>query len=199
MFTYCNNNPAAMVDEEGNFGLIASMLIGGVVGIASQFVCGVVDNMMSGKTGVDVFSNTGTVGEYIAAFAGGALCSIPGASSFVSVVCDIAMPAVQQSIDCVVYHTKWDTGKYLRDVSANVICDLAASTIAMDSPRFIRDIKDEARAAGYKGTKQLTSYLKHAQNIAFAGNQLIGSLTSIASTVYSFAGQKMIHEMRMMF
>ena len=39
---------------------------------------------------------------------------------------------------------------------------------------FIRDVKNEARALGYKGTKQLSKYLNKEQWSSFFLNQFIG-------------------------
>lgn len=188
-----------MVDDGGTLGIIASALIGGFVGVATQFVCGVVDNMMSGKTGIEIFTGTGTVGEYVTAFATGALCSIPGANTLVSIACDIAMPAIQQGIDCAISGTNWDTQKYVEDVATNFVCDIAVSKVSVDSPKLIRDIKAEAKAAGYKGTRQLNSYLNRAQNLAYAGNQILSSLTSLASTVYKKAGSLILSAIKGIF
>jgi len=188
MFAYCGNNPVAREDDGGEFWNIVA---GAIVGVASQFISGVVSNALEGKTGADLFKNTGTVGDYVTAALTGALCAIPGAGAAVSVVCDVVAPAVQQGIDCVVYdNVEWSWEKYRNDIVTNLVCDAASNIISIDSPNFIRDIKDEARSLGIKGGNALKAYLKSVQNEVFLINQGVDVAVSIANVVYTKAWEK---------
>lgn len=185
MFSYCLNNPTNFVDRTGDIAILVAVGVGLVCGIASQFISGVVTNALEGKTGIDLIKNTGTVGEYVTSALTGAVCAIPGAGVMVSVICDVAAPAVQQGIDCLVYEDyEWSWEQYTADVATNLICDAVANVASIDMPEYIRDIKDEACALGKKGTKALTAHLAKVQNQTFMINQGIGVMTSMASTVY---------------
>ena len=180
MFAYCNNNPVLYTDATGQLCVLAAITIGLVVGVASQFISGVVSNAIEGKTGADVLKGTGTVGEYVTAGLVGALCAIPGAPAIVSVVCDFAAPAVEQGIDYLVYGDTWSTGEYLQDVTTNFVCDFATTKLAFKSPEFIRDIADEAHQLGIKGKKNLLKYLEKAKDIAFYDGQVMGTAVSVS-------------------
>ena len=183
-YAYCNNNPILLVDHEGTIGVLGSMLIGGLIGVGSQFVSGVVNNILEGKKGSDIFQDTGTVGDYVAAFASGALCAIPGAGTVVSVICDIASPAVQQGVDYLITGDSWNTRDYLADVGCNLLCDVATSALTVDVPEHIRDIKAEAQAQGLKGTTQYMAYLKSAKVQSNVCNGIVEVMGGAAMTVY---------------
>ena len=70
LFAYCGNNPVMREDSGGNFWLVS---VG--VGLATQYIGDVIENLIDGKTGIDVFKPTSSVGEYIAA---GVTALIPG-------------------------------------------------------------------------------------------------------------------------
>lgn len=194
-FAYCNNNPVIYVDNGGDFGILASMLIGGAVGGVTQFVGGIIDNAMQGKTGLELFKNTGTWGQYISSIASGAACAIPGANTVVSVVCDIAAPALQQAVDCVVYKKDWSWKNYTSDVADNIVSSRVGGKVSDlvggNSPQFIRDIKDDARKLGIKGTKKLNNYLSKAQNESFLGKQFLDFAFATSKKVYSSIASKL--------
>ena len=190
MFAYCGNNPVSREDDGGE---CWNIVIGAIAGIASQFISGVVENAIEGKAGADLFKDTGTVGDYVAAALTGALCAIPGAGAAVSVACAVAAPAVQQGIDCAVYDdVNWSWEKYGNDVASNLVCNVASNIVCIDSPNFIRDIKDEATSLGIKGGKALTSYLKKVQSEVFWINQGFDISISVAEVVYTEAWQRIV-------
>ena len=180
MFAYCGNNPVLLKDYNGQFGILASMAIGLAVGLATQYLCDVVSNAMDHKTGKDLFMPKSTAGEYLTAGICGAVCAIPGTSTLVSVVCDVAAPAVEQGIDYLIYGDKWNSQEYITDVTSNVICDIVSSNFSLESPQYIRDIKDDAQELGMKGTTQLNKYLIRQQNKVFLTNQLTGAAVSVS-------------------
>ena len=171
MFAYCNNNPIILRDPNGELGILATMLIAAAVGVVTQYVCDVVANAWEGKKGVDVLKPRGTAGEYITSGLSGAICAIPGAGLAVSAACDVVAPAVEQGIDYLTYGDEWDWEEYGEDIMQNVAFDITASSLSIKEPTYIRDIKEDATKAGYKGTKQLTRFLKNEQIKAFLINQ----------------------------
>ena len=203
MFAYCLNNPINLQDGSGDSAILATlgmMAVGGLVGMASQFISGIVDNAINGAKGTELFQNTGSVGDYVAAFVSGAVGAIPGGGALASIVCNVGAPAIQQGTDYLVSRMNcdstddyyWNTGKFVADVAGNFICDAALSQVSMDAPQFIRDIKDDARSAGYKGTRSLNNYLKEQQIFVFNYNQTLDVVTDLAYTVYSGAAQKLL-------
>ena len=86
MFAYCGNNPVTREDSEGSFWLIS---IG--VGLLTQYVADVIENVADGKTGVDIFIPTSTPGEYIAA---GVTAIIPGKGLGTAIIRNIASEGI---------------------------------------------------------------------------------------------------------
>ncbi len=70
LFVYCGNEPVMREDNGGTFWFVSVL-----VGVATQYVGDVVGNLLEGKTGLEVFKPTSSVGEYIAA---GVTALIPG-------------------------------------------------------------------------------------------------------------------------
>ena len=198
MFAYCKNNPIIFSDQSGKAAVLATlgmMFIGGLIGVASQFICGAIENKAKGATGSAVFQETGSLGDYVAAFVSGAVAAIPGGGALATFVCNVGAPAIQQGTDYLASRMNtdpnddyyWQTGKFVMDVASNFIFDAAFSKCNMEMPQFIRDIKADAHAAGYKGTKQLSSYLKKQQWFVFGSNQLFGVGSDVTSVVVTMA------------
>ena len=76
MFAYCENNPVVRVDSEGDFW--EAFLIGFAVGLIGQYVSDVIENIESGKTGVDIFTPTSSTIDYIASGVGTLIAAYPG-------------------------------------------------------------------------------------------------------------------------
>lgn len=195
MFAYCNNNPVLLLDSSGTSAIVATALTivgGGILGIASQFIGGVVKNSIEGKTGLDLFKGTGTMGDYTSAFLSGAISAIPGVGTAVTVAFDVAVaPAIQQGVDCAAgIQDNWNTDKYLQDVLVNGVSCAATIIATTPVPEYIRDIKDEAQTIGLKGTNEYNAYLSTSINTANAANQLLAMSVSVAKEVYKGAAKK---------
>ena len=87
MFTYCGNNPIVRKDEKGTFWLVS---VG--IGLLTQYAGDVIGNIIDGKSGLDVFVPTSTVGEYIAA---GVTALIPGSGVGSSLVKNIVTEGIK--------------------------------------------------------------------------------------------------------
>ncbi len=72
LYIYCDNNPVMRVDEEGDAWHI---LAGAVLGVVGRYVCDVVENVMDGKSGLDILKPHSSLVDYIAAGASGALAA----------------------------------------------------------------------------------------------------------------------------
>ena len=76
LYVYCDNNPVVREDQGGNlWGLLATMAVGAVIGMAIQYANDVVTNIAEGKTGADVFAFRSTRVDYVAAAVSGALAA----------------------------------------------------------------------------------------------------------------------------
>ena len=71
-FAYCDNNPIMRADKGGDFWHI---LVGAAVGVISQYVSDVVENVVSGQRGWDAFKPKSSVVDYVASAASGALAA----------------------------------------------------------------------------------------------------------------------------
>lgn len=184
-----------LIDSDGTFAITATLLaiVGwGILGVACQFVGGVVKNSIEGKTGMDLIKDTGTTGDYTSAFLSGAFSAIPGVGTAATVIFDVAVaPAIQQGVDCAVgVQDSWNTDKYLQDVLVNGISCAATIIATTPVPEYIRDIKQEAQAMGAKGTTAYNAYLSKSIKAAKTANQLLAMAVSVAKEVYKGAAKK---------
>ena len=76
LYVYCDNNPVVREDQGGNlWGLLATMAVGAVIGMAIQYANDVVTNIAEGKTGADVFAFRSARVDYVVAAVSGALAA----------------------------------------------------------------------------------------------------------------------------
>lgn len=93
MFVYCGNNPVSRKDTSGDlWGAIA-------IGVFTQYASDVVGNLIDGKTGIDVFMPTSSLGDYIAA---GVTALIPGTGIGAAFVRNIASEGISIIEDAIV-------------------------------------------------------------------------------------------------
>ena len=86
LYAYCDNNPVMRKDSSGELWIVA---VG--VGVATQYAGDVLSNFLAGKTGIDMFTPTSSIGEYIAA---GVTALIPGSGIAGSLVRNITSEAI---------------------------------------------------------------------------------------------------------
>ncbi len=167
MFAYCGNSPLNFADPTGEFGLSALCTIGAFAGGLINYAGEVIGNHRKGLKGVDAWLVEVNWGGVAASAFSGALSVIPGAGFGVG-LCDVVGGAV------IEHGINYMMGKYegTNKLIAGMIVNAATSFIPLDKipgvgelPRFIRNIKDEARAMGIKGTKKLETYLGFRQTL----------------------------------
>ena len=73
LYAYCGNDPVNMVDEEGNFGFLASVLIGAVIGLVISYASDVVSNAQDGFEWSDLNTFEDNWKKYVCATVGGAV------------------------------------------------------------------------------------------------------------------------------
>jgi len=74
MFAYCENRPVIGYDPNGEF-IIAAILIGVGVGVATQYASDVGTNIAEGKSGWGIFAPKSSVADYLSAAISGGLAA----------------------------------------------------------------------------------------------------------------------------
>ena len=86
LYAYCDNNPIMRKDSSGELWITAV-----TVGVATQYAGDVLGNLIAGKRGIDLFTPTSSIGEYVAA---GLTALIPGTGIAASLVRNITSEAI---------------------------------------------------------------------------------------------------------
>ena len=92
-FLYCRNNPVVRKDSEGTFW---HLIVGAVVGVATQYVADVVSNLASGKSFSESLKPTSSWADYGSAAVSGALA----ASGIGSVAANAALGGATYVANC---------------------------------------------------------------------------------------------------
>lgn len=172
MFSYCENDPVLKKDPNGKLGVIALCAIGGILNGLVEYAGQVINNYQDGKTGADLWLNVNW-GKVASSAFSGAISAIPGAGFVATAIDIVGSAAIEQGVNCAVAkfdndpntNLNWSTSTFLWDVATNAASEVASVALEVNYkvPKYIRDIKDEARAVGVKGTKKLKKYLNLAQ------------------------------------
>ena len=164
MFAYCLNNPISMIDEDGRFGLFTLCTIGAVVGGLINYAGQVIENYSNGKTGVEAWADV-NVGEIAGAAFSGAVSAVPGSGVLGDVIDAVGSNVIEHSVNSLVYGTEFNCSALMTDIVTDYVETAFVPDLLPkgDVPRYIRDIKDEARELGVKGTRKLQSFLNISQ------------------------------------
>ena len=172
MFAYCGNNPVIKKDTNGQLGVLALCAIGGIASGLMDYAGQVFQNFKGGKRGAEAWTSV-SWGSVAASTFSGALSAIPGGGVVAEIVDIIVSPAIEQGVDCLVERLDndpntagtWDSMTYVTDIGKSALSAFVSNKLSIgdDIPRYIRDIKNDARALGIKGTKKLTRYLNQTQ------------------------------------
>ena len=177
MFAYCENNPVNNDDPTGH-GLFSTLLIGAAVGVVKQFAADLAYSALDTESNGVQFSSLGT---YAAAAFSGAMSVVPGAGTVAAIVVDVVGSAfINHAVDAAVtansngssFWGEFKYGEFISDVFWGGLFAGVGYRVDSKTPQFIRDIKNEARALGIRGTNQLNGLLYSRQqryaNIAVA-------------------------------
>ena len=96
MFAYCGNNPVVRTDSQGEWW---HLVVGAIVGAASQYVSDVVSNLASGKSFTESLVPTSSAVDYLAAAASGALAA-SGVGALGSAVANAAIDGAAYIANC---------------------------------------------------------------------------------------------------
>ena len=170
VFAYCKNNPVIMVDPTGEFGLITLCVIGALTYAAVDYGTQVYDNYEEGKSGKDAWVNDINWGSVVSSGLSGAVSAVPGAGGAAIAVDVFACPVVEEAVNCAIGKQEFNIGRVANQMAIEA-ANTAFMSLTFDKlfpslkmPKFIRDIKDEARMMfGIRGTRQLSKYLDNKQ------------------------------------
>ncbi|MBP3396491.1 MAG: RHS repeat-associated core domain-containing protein [Clostridia bacterium] len=96
LYAYCDNNPVMRADDSGEFWHI---LVGAAVGVVTQYISDVAQNIASGETGSNVFKISSSWVDYAAAAVSGALAA-SGIGLGASIVANAAISGTAYSLNC---------------------------------------------------------------------------------------------------
>ena len=115
-------------------------------------------------SGIDAWTEV-NIGEIAGSAFSGAISVIPGSAIWGDAVDAVGSNIIEHGVNAIVYGDEFD----IVTIGKEIVSDYVTDTILPeflptgDVPRFIRDIKDEARELGVKGTKNLQQYLNISQ------------------------------------
>ena len=117
MFAYCGNNPIVRADSNGEWW---HLVIGAVVGLASQYVSDVVYNLASGESFLEALTPSSSGFDYLAAAASGAL-SATGIGTVASAITNAAIDGLAYAANCLIGEDEFNSDKLLLTMVAGGI------------------------------------------------------------------------------
>ena len=179
LFVYCGNEPVMREDNGGTFWFVSV-----IVGVATQYVGDVVGNLLKGKTGLEVFKPTSSVGEYIAA---GVTALIPGSGLGGAFVRNVVTEGIRmtekaikgQDIDVIDSVARIGSGTIL-DAGFEKMSDKVTDWIGSKSPKNYSSYAHTARKSKPSLTRQQI-YRSMRRSIRF--NRVATKTASVAFDV----------------
>ena len=154
LFAYCGNNPVLREDSRGNFWLVS---IG--VGLATQYIGDVIGNIVDGKTGVEVFKPTSSVGEYIAA---GVTALIPGTGLGGALVRNIVSEGIT-GIEDIVLGNEVNVRDSIINIGIGTVLDAGFEKISDKAVDFIQSKAPQSYSSYAHATRQSRPNLTREQ------------------------------------
>ena len=158
IFAYCRNDPSNEYDTEGTLFLsiikiVGKMLLGALMALLIQYL----SNKIIGSLWKKKVDNT--AGEYVATALQGAADAALNKGLAVDVLKSVLTSLLGQFVDLIRGRiSSLSIGKIVESIIDGLMSGVLGK-IGIDSPKYIKDIKTEARRKGIKGTKKLMQYL----------------------------------------
>ena len=180
MYAYCNNNSVNCEDPSGELGVAALCAIGAIAGGAIDYAGQVIRNYRNGKKGADRWLDVNWGSVAGSAFSGG-VSVIPGGGAAAELVDIVGSKVIEHGVNALTTNTKFDIHAVGCDILEEALSSAVTSSFVpnMDVPKYIRDIKQEAREMGIKGTRKLQQYLDFKQITTILTNAFNASTHSI--------------------
>ena len=122
-FAYCGNNPISRKDDSGDLWQLIGALVGAAIGVVGQYVSDVVENVMEGKTGSDIFKPTSSIVDYAAAAASGALAG-SGIGLLGSVLMNTAISTTAYVVNCDLGYKEYNSTDLLLSIGSGAVSGL---------------------------------------------------------------------------
>ena len=100
LFAYCDNNPVNRQNDGGRFW---HLIVGAIVGVASQYVIDVASNLAEGQSFSETLRPSSTIADYGAAAISGALAA-SGIGMIGSIVANAALGGTNYMANCLITH-----------------------------------------------------------------------------------------------
>ena len=178
-FAYCLNDPVSMRDKDGRLGLFALCAIGALVGGIIDYAGQVISNYADGKTGKEAWVDEVDWGSVAGSAFSGAVSAVPGGAVWGEVIDAVGSNVIAAGVNYIVEGEEIN----VRKLGEDIVTDFVESAIAPDFlptndvPKYIRDIKREAREQGVKGTKNLLKYLDRKQVTTIVDNAINSTIS----------------------
>ena len=138
LYAYCDNNPVICTDYGGDFWLVN---IG--IGLAARYIGDVIENVMDGKTGIDILKPNSAIGEYVAA---GASTLIPS-SGFASALAGNVISEGITTVEKVILEEDININESIKNIAYGTVFDVEFGKVTGK----ITDSVDSKRPKNYSG------------------------------------------------
>ena len=160
LFAYCDNDPVNRKDDGGD--LWGQIIFGAVIGAAFDIATQLWDNHNQGLSGKDAWFKI-RWGSVLASAISGGISAIPGGNRIADAVDNFLTPVIEESINALTSEENFDWRRVGNNVIRNMTLGVAIDRLMPNVPKYIRDIKEQAKKAGCLGTRAYNKYLKKAQ------------------------------------
>ena len=153
--------------------------IGALVGALVNYAEQVITNYANGETGAKAWTDV-NVGEIASSAFSGAIAAIPGSGAWGDVADAVGGNLIEYGVNALVSGKSENFAEVGKDIAKDLLSSAFMPDLlpSKDVPKFIRDIKSEAREAGIKGTKKLQKYLDFIQVTTIITNTFNSSTSS---------------------
>ena len=179
LFVYCNNNPVNNSDPSGTVisYAIRQAIFGAILGLITQLLCDIISYKF--KLSKTKWSGVGT---YVTTILSSAVDAVVKKGVFKAVLAAAGKNMVEQVLNRIFHKTPIDFNQLLKACLNGLVNHIISKYLKIKSPKFIRDIKQEAQKQGIKGTVKLTAYLQNKIYKINLANISIGKLKTILQT-----------------
>ena len=182
LYAYCDNNPVMRKDSSGELWIAAV-----AVGVATQYAGDVLGNLIAGKSGMDLFTLTSSIGEYVAA---GVTALIPGSGIGGSLIRNITSEAII-SVERHVTGKSNNLRSSVTNVVVGTLIDTRVESVTNRVTKYVRTktsatYSQEANTMRQKNPNVSTNTIRtSAQRSVRWGNRLAKGIEFVFNSIRS--------------
>ena len=156
LFSYCYGDPVNNTDRSGTIisAKVKLALFGGIMGFVVQFLSDLIRVYCMDK-------NWSKVPTYVLSVGEGAWDAVYNRGYFVELAVAVGRNVVNQLMNYISKKKDFSGKEVFMTAVDFTLTYVIKKKLKIKEPKYIRDIKKEARAQGIKGTKRLTAYLNN--------------------------------------